>query len=144
MPPKTPPPRPWQPTISTRPRQVYQEAFRATSCSATVTTNCLLATTIHCYNDNYASCSTSTVSSPITQTDAYTELPTTPVKIRLSEVTYNAYGLLTGDKEYNYGVTLGSAPSSTYLLSNTAIGYYAVTNGIASMGQTGRYQRRKW
>jgi RHS repeat-associated protein len=109
-------------------RQVYQ---------GSVSSNNLLLTTIHCYNGNYANCSaaTTTVSSPITQIDAYTELPTTTAKIRLSEITYNTFGLVTGDKEYDYGVALGSAPSSTYLLANTTTSYYAPSNGIASMVQ---------
>jgi RHS repeat-associated protein len=117
-------------------RHIYQGSVSTTSCSDTVTTNCLLATKIVCYNAVYTGCSTATVTSPITQTDVYTELPTTPAKIRLSEVTYNTFGLVTADKEYDYGVTFGSAPSSTYLITNTTISYYAPSNGIASMRQT--------
>jgi RHS repeat-associated protein len=110
-------------------RQVYQ---------GSVSPNNLLATSVRCYNAIYTNCNSNnaTVSSPITQTDIYTELPITPAKIRLSEVTYDTYGLETGDKEYDYGVTLGSAPSSTYLVSNMAISYYGVNNGIATMIQT--------
>jgi hypothetical protein len=111
-------------------RQVYQGSISPSN---------LLATSILCYNTNYANCNSSsvTVSSPISQTDAYTELPTTPAKIRLSEVTYNtSYGLVTGDKEYGYGVALGSAPSSTYLVSNKSLTYYPLNNGIASMIET--------
>jgi YD repeat-containing protein len=95
----------------------------------------LLGTTIHCYNGNYSNCTSTAITSPITQVDAYTELPNG--KTRLSELTYNStYGILTGDKEYDYGVTLGSAPASTYLLSNESITYYAPNNGIASMVET--------
>jgi len=104
-------------------RQVYQGS------------STLLATGIRCYNGNYSSCSTAPVTSPIKQIDSYTQLPNG--KTRLSEVTYDpTYGMLTSDKEYDYGVTLGSAPSSNYLVSNQSIAYYAPSNGIASMVQT--------
>ncbi len=91
-------------------------------------TQTLLATSTRCYNAIYASCSTATASSPITQTDAYRALPNGST--RLSEVVYNPYGLVTDDKEYTYGVTLGAAPSSTYLVRETAIAYASLNNGI--------------
>ena len=91
-------------------------------------TQTLLATSTRCYNTNYLSCSTATVKSPITQTDAYRTLPNGST--RLSEMVYNPYGLVTDDKEYNYGVTLGAAPSSTYLVRETAIAYASLGNGI--------------
>ncbi len=93
-------------------------------------TQTLLATGTRCYNDNYVSCSTATVSSPITQTDIYSQLPNGST--RLSQVLYNSYGLVTDDKEYNYGVTLGSAPSSTYLVRETATSYASLGNGIVN------------
>jgi RHS repeat-associated protein len=115
-------------------RQIYQGSISASSCSDTITNNCLLLTTIKCYNANYASCSTATVSSPIIQTDSYRELPNG--SIRSSETLYNSYGLVTDDKEYNYGVALGAAPSSTYLVQETAVAYASLTNGIVDKPST--------
>jgi RHS repeat-associated protein len=102
-------------------RQIYQ---------GSVSPSNLLATSIRCYNANYANCSTDQVPTPITQTDAYRQLPNGST--RLSEVLYNSYGLVTDDKEYNYGVALGAAPSSTYLVRETAITYASLGNGIVN------------
>ena len=77
----------------------------------------LLQTTTTCYNGNYASCGAAAVSSPITQTDTYRQLA--GGQIALSEVKFDAYGTATDDKEYGYGVSMGSAPSSSYLLRDT-------------------------
>jgi RHS repeat-associated protein len=93
-------------------------------------TQTLLATVIKCYNKVYASCATAAVSSPITQTDVYSELPNNST--RLSEVAYNSYGLVTDDKEYKYGVTMGSAPGTTDLVRETAINYASLGNGIVN------------
>lgn len=84
-------------------------------------TQTLLATVIKCYNANYTNCATASVSNPISQTDVYSELPNNSV--RLSEVQYNGYGLVTLDSEYNYGVSLNASPSSTYLVRQTATSY---------------------
>lgn len=102
-------------------RKIYQGSISSNSCSSTITNNCLLLTTVKCYNAHYSGCATATVSSPITQTDAYSELLNGST--RLSQVLYNGYGLVTGDKEYNYGVALGAAPSSSYLVRETSIIY---------------------
>jgi len=114
-------------------RQVYQGNVSTNSCSSTVTNNCLQLTTIRCYNGSYGGgfqgpCPTAAVSSPISQTDAYSELPNNST--RLSEVLYNGNGLVSDDKEYNYGVTLGSRPSSTYLVRETAVAYASLGNNI--------------
>jgi RHS repeat-associated protein len=93
-------------------------------------TQTLLATAIKCYNKNYAACATATVSSPITQTDAYSELANNST--RLSEIVYNTYGLITDDKEYNYGVTMGAAPGNTDLIRETATVYASLGNGIVN------------
>jgi RHS repeat-associated protein len=93
-------------------------------------TQTLLATVIRCYNAVYASCATAAVSSPITQTDVYNELPNGGN--RLSEVLYNSHGLVTDDKEYNYGVTMGSAPGQTDLVRETATSYASLGNGIVN------------
>ncbi len=85
-------------------------------------TQTLLLTGTRCYNGNYTNCSTTAnVSSPITQTDIYSQLPNG--NIRASEVLYNSSGLVTGGSEYNYGVTLGAAPPPTYRVRSTAIAY---------------------
>jgi RHS repeat-associated protein len=95
----------------------------------------LLAMGVRCYNTNYASCGTASVSSPITQTDIYSQLPN-GTSTRLSEVKYNANSLVTDSKEYNYGVSLGSAPSSTYLVKETSVSYATLGNGIVGKPAT--------
>jgi len=111
-------------------RQAYQGSVSSNNCSATVTTNCLLLTTTRCYNANYASCSTATVTSPISQTDAYAQ----PAggATRLSEVLLNTYGLVTDDKEYDYGAVTGSAPGTTHLIRETVTAYASLGNGIVN------------
>jgi RHS repeat-associated protein len=101
-------------------RQVYQ---------GSVSPSNLLATSIRCYNAVYASCSTANVSAPISQTDIYSQLPNGS-NPSLSEVTYNSYGLVTDDKEYNFGVTMGAAPGNTGLVRETSIAYATLSNGI--------------
>jgi hypothetical protein len=95
-------------------------------------TQTLLETIVTCYNANYSltACPTLAVSSPISQTDSYLELPNGST--RLAEILYNGYGLVTDDKEYDYGVTTGSAPGTTKLVRETAIAYAALGNGIGS------------
>ncbi len=102
--------------------ELQRQAYQGTST--------LLATNITCYNGNYTTCSTASVSSPITQLDSYRQLPNGTTAA--SEVTYNAYGLATEDKEYDYGVTTGSAPSSTYLRRDTVTTYASLGNGIVN------------
>jgi RHS repeat-associated protein len=98
-------------------RKVYQGSVSTNSCSSTITNNCLLLTTFKCYNANYANCSTTPIYEAITQTDAYTQLLNGST--RLTETLYNL-GYATDVKEYTYGVALGGAPSSTYLIRETA------------------------
>ncbi len=102
-------------------KQIYQ---------GSVSPSNLLATSIRCYNANYTSCPTATVSSPITRTDTYSQLPNGST--RLSEVLFNSFSLVTDEKEYNYGVALGAAPSSTYLVREKAVSYATLTNGIVN------------
>jgi RHS repeat-associated protein len=91
-------------------RQIYQGSATGTPL-ATITT---------CYNGNYAACSGVTSSVlPIKQTDVYTQLGSG--QNRLSEVQYNTTGL--DDKEYDYGVALGAAPSASLLVRETATSY---------------------
>lgn len=91
----------------------------------------LLQTRIDCYNGNYASCEYAAVSAPITQTDVYSKLPNGVAS--LSEMEYNGAqsgsGLLSQDTEYDYGVNLGAAPTTTPL-EQTTISYAGVTGVI--------------
>jgi RHS repeat-associated protein len=110
-------------------RLAYQGAISGNACSSTITNNCLLLSLTSCYNNHFAGCATATVNSPISQTDYYSQ----PAggNVRLSEKAYNPYGLLTEAKEYDYGVTLGAAPSSTYLKRDTVVTYNtSLSNGI--------------
>ena len=92
-------------------RQVYQG-------SAT-----LLATSTTCYNGNYSGCATATVTSPISQTDAY-YLPASG-STRLTEIQYNGSfsgsGLVSQKSEYDWGATTGSAPGNTHLIRRTNV-----------------------
>lgn len=102
-------------------RQVYQGSNSGTPCSTTVTNNCWLSTNITCYNANYTNCSTAGVSAQITEKDAYTQLPNG--SIRLSQLLFNLFGLVTDDREYDFGVSLGSAPTSTSRVRETVTTY---------------------
>ena len=115
-------------------RQAYQGTVSGNSCSSTITNNCLVATSIRCYNLHYSNCSTATVSSPITQTDSYRQLLNGSTA--LSEIVYNGAGLVTDDKEYGYGVALNAAPSSTYLVRETVTNYASLGNGIVNRPAT--------
>src|SRR5262249_13143229 len=55
---------------------------------------------------------------------------------RLTEVTYNNYGLLTDNKEYDYGVTMGAAPGNTHLIGETVTTYASLGNGIVGKPAT--------
>ena len=105
--------------------ETQRKSYQALNASGT-----LLLTTLHCYNGNYASCVTATVNSPITQVDAYHEIPSGQTSA--VQTSFNSYGLLTDQKEYGYGVTTGTVPSSTYLLRETAISYATIANGIVN------------
>jgi RHS repeat-associated protein len=89
----------------------------------------LLAATT-CYNVNYVACTTTAITSPITQKDAYRVL--SGGKTSLIETLYNANGLVTNSKHYDYGVTTGGAPSATYLLRQTITTYASLGNGIVN------------
>jgi len=99
----------------------------------------LLATRITCYNASYSSCATaSSIDSPISQTDTYTVLPSGST--RLSEVAYNgsftASGLVSDDREYDYGVSMGSAPGTTHLVQETVTNYASLGNGIINQASS--------
>jgi RHS repeat-associated protein len=90
-------------------------------------------TILTCYNANYANCASASVSLPISQLDTYRTLGT---KTALSESIFdtsnnNAYGgRLKEQKVYDFGVSTGSAPSSTYLLTDTVVSYASLTGII--------------
>ena len=81
-----------------------------------------------CYNGNYASCTSATLTLPISQIDQYVTLGS---KISASETKFDTAngGRVTETKSYDFGVTIGSAPSST-LLRDTTISYASLGNGI--------------
>jgi RHS repeat-associated protein len=82
-------------------RQVYQGSASPGN---------LLMTTMNCYNGNFTNCVSAQVTTPITQTDTYSIFPNGTTS--LSEIRYNTYGLVSEDKEYDYGVATGAAPST--------------------------------
>lgn len=105
-------------------RQIYQGSISGSN---------LLLTTTACYKGNYSSCSTSTVGSPITQKDFYTQPKSG--QNRLSEMLYNSVGLVTDDKEYDYGVTTGAAPGTTHLILETQTTYGSYNgSGCTALG----------
>jgi RHS repeat-associated protein len=90
----------------------------------------LMLTTYNCWNNNFTSCATQSVASPIGKKDAYTLLPTG--ELRLSETSYNTNGLVTEDKEFDWGVNSTGAPTvapvkDTVTTYNTTLG-----NGIVN------------
>jgi RHS repeat-associated protein len=106
-------------------RQIYQ----GSSAGGT-----LLLSRLTCYNAIYANCVTATVASPIAQRDGYRILP--GGKTSLVETVYNGFGLVTDRKDYDFGVTTGSAPSSTYLVREIKTTYASLGNGIANKPAT--------
>ncbi len=88
----------------------------------------LLLTQMNCYNGNFGACVTTAVTNPISQLDAYRQLA--GGQTSAVETTFNASTLPTGTLEYDLGVTLGSAPSSTYLRRNTIINYASLGGGM--------------
>jgi RHS repeat-associated protein len=121
-------------------RQVFQGSVSTNACSSTITSNCYLLTTMRCYNGNYANCASATVSTPISQLDAYSQ----PAggTWSLSEQLFNGIstgsGLLSDAKVYNFGVSTGAAPSSSYLLRETS---YTWTNlGVNSASGNSVYK----
>jgi RHS repeat-associated protein len=89
----------------------------------------LLKTTINCYNGNGvaspSTCSTVTVTSPITRKTTFQYLPDSNGKQSETDVQYNSYGLITAINEYDYG---NGAVGS--LLRQTVTAYATLGNGI--------------
>src|SRR5579871_295346 len=91
-------------------RQVYQGA------------STLLMTTWNCWNNTSTGCATESVSSPITEQDAYRQ-PAGLASYAISKVSYNSYVLPTEDKEIDYNGT--TVLKDTIISYNTSLG-----NGI--------------
>jgi len=108
-------------------RQVYQG------------TNSLLMTVLKCYNGHFTSCDTAPVGLP-NLVDVYTKLPNGST--RASEKSYNQWtGLVSEQKEYDYGITFGGSLSSSNLIRDTTI-TYAGLSGIN--GQPSQIQVDDW
>ena len=117
-------------------RQVGQGTLSSTACSSTVTTNCLLSTTITCYNGNSISspsnCPTTTVSSQITQTTVFRYLPNSSGAQAETNTTINSYGLTSEVDEYDYGLgAVGALIRKTITTYNTSL-----NNGIVDRAST--------
>ena len=95
-------------------RQVYQGSVSTNTCSATITTNCLLSKTITCYNGMtpVSSCPTAElyVSGAPSEITKYTSLNGGPN----SEVDtlINPYGLVTETDEYDFGASTPTRKTS--------------------------------
>ncbi len=83
--------------------------------------NTLLATAIRCYNQNLTNCATASSVGFIQWMWIYSQLPNG--KTRLSEFSYDSYGDLTDDREYDYGVTVGVDPVTAHLIRETSTAY---------------------
>jgi RHS repeat-associated protein len=105
--------------------EVQRQAYQGSSISGHGGT--LLLTTLKCYNKKFGSCVTTGVSTGITQIDTYQELPNG--KTSAEETQINGYGLTTSVLEYDFGVTAGSAPSSTLLKRGTSTSYASLGGG---------------
>jgi RHS repeat-associated protein len=81
----------------------------------------LLLTSYNCWNNNFSSCATQAVASPVTKLDHYFYPP--GVSQAISQTVYNGNGLLTQDQEFDYGAT--STPTKV-----TSISYANLGNGI--------------
>jgi hypothetical protein len=101
-----------QDSATLSPSQNFYETQR-TVYQGTVTGSPLLLQQ-SCYNAHLTACDTAAVSTPITQIDTFRSIAngTNPNRISASEAIFDStgYGLRTDVKEYDYGVTLGSAP----------------------------------
>jgi RHS repeat-associated protein len=93
-------------------REIYQG-----SSTKSGNTPLLIQTT--CYNANFANCATAAVTPPITQKDVY-RTPSGGANA-LSETSYDAYGQVTQDNEYDYGINTGSAPTASPLQATKTV-----------------------
>jgi RHS repeat-associated protein len=101
-------------------------AYQGSSSSGT-----LLRTTTICYNTNTTNCTTTAVSSPITQRNVTTILPGTANLQAQSIYKYNSSGSLIEQDDYDWGSgTIGS------LLKKTAITMASLGNNISAFRQS--------
>ena len=114
----------WQDSASSYPTTNFYEVQRKVYQGSST----LLATFQNCYNGNFGACVTTPVSTPITRLDSYREFA--GGKTSAVETIFNTNGMMTEKKEYDFGVTLGAAPSSSYLLRDTVIAYASLGNGL--------------
>jgi RHS repeat-associated protein len=85
-----------------------------------------LETILTCYNAVYSGCTTAALSLPFSQIDQYVTLGSKTSATETKFDTANG-GRVTEVKQYDFGVSTGSAPSNTYLLKDTTISYAALT-----------------
>jgi RHS repeat-associated protein len=93
------------------------------------TSGTLLKTLVTCYNAIFTNCAANwDLPAYITQKDVYT----TPSggTTALSEIKYDNLGRVTQDKEYDYGINTGSAPTGTPIRS-TLTAYASPGNNIS-------------
>ena len=114
-------------------RQIYQ---------GTHTSGTLLKTVLTCYNTNTTNCAAATVSGQVTQKSVYTTFPGM-AQSSLSNMTYDIYGDLTEDKEYDFTGTLVSDRVISYGTYSggacTSIGndvYNRVCSDLTQVGTT--------
>jgi hypothetical protein len=84
-------------------------------------------TVLTCYNAVYSGCTTSALTLPISQIDQYVTLNYDTFATETTFDTSNG-GRVTEVKNYDFGVTTGSAPSSSLILKDTTISYETLTN----------------
>lgn len=88
------------------------------------TSGTLLQTTVTCYNGNSSACTTTAVSTPISQVAATIQFPSNGLQAE-TVTSYNGYGLPTTVNRYGYA---SGAPGG--LIQNTQINYSSLGNGI--------------
>jgi RHS repeat-associated protein len=116
---------------------LYQLTSTTTSGSASLNTYTYYetnrtatgATVLTCYNGNYSNCASVAVSLPISQTDSYRTLGSKTSAVETKYDTTNG-GRVTDIKEYDFGLSTGSAPPGTLLLRETTISYAGLSGII--------------
>jgi RHS repeat-associated protein len=88
-------------------RQMYQGSH---------TSNNLIKTVLTCYDGNTTNCVTGTINTaiPISQKNIYTTLAGMPTQSAQSQITYDNYGDVTGDTEYDFTGSLIGQRVVTY------------------------------
>lgn len=87
-------------------RLSYQGSISGNPCSQSVTTNCLLSTTIKCYNGQNvgtpSSCYNTAITAQITEATTFDYLPNASGVQRETDSKYNQYGLILEIDDYDY------------------------------------------